>query len=597
MNEVTPIAPQMSYCRRYDEGTTTSLQYDDEFEVVERQQEENRNTLLSDHGDHESFNFSLMTIFFLGSCGAALVIIPLMVSCENHTKLPSYHIYDILYVITITFIGLLTVFCGFSIVRRGKWLADGRIKEDAMTNSLPNNGQLSEQPTPSSGSLHLQQQLVPESIASRSQQKNFPYTVVAFGICSFLYQTCMLIYHILSGPDKTHYYLSKLNDRYYLVSDILSLIATITTIVFVTKFKGVALHSCSIFHYLIALMIGGGVFLWFSFALGPVYVVTTESCYNTSSHGNSTRAKEVIESILGFLKPSQVEFVTICIGIFLKLWNKFDNTLVKPESIDVRASRVNSDCIHRNLNRQLISSENERSGETQASCTITRRVIYIIALLLPLFNVILYAMGHFIPYIHQGFSITIILWCAICLLCHLILILFFIPTCRAMRKYKLRLKLTTLTCSEIVLIGTHTVSYIYCFFRFFATLSLLTSPESSVRNATLIFIMIYSGLGMVDTWIATYYILAMKRLQRSGWRMTNFEEFGLAYNAAVHLSQWAITGLSHEWTPSSAVYQVPALVATFGDVAIRIVLLVVYPIIEFYRFHAAVVCFEIKKKG
>ena len=596
MNEVTPIAPHTSHCRRYDEDMTTSFQYEDGCELVERQQEENHNTPLPDHSDNESFNFALMTIFLLGSCGAALVMLPIMVSCENH------HIYDILYVVTFIFIGLLTLLCGFFIVRRKQWLADGLIKANTMTNSLSNIGQSSEQPTPPSGYLHLQQLPVYESSISRSQQKAFPYVVVAFGICSFLYQACVLIYHTVSSLKNTHsdYYLSKLYDRYHLVSDILFLIATITTIVFVTKFKGVTLHSCVIFHYFIALMIGGSVFIWFFLALSPVYVVISESCYNASSHCNSTRAKEAVESILDFLKPFQIEFITICIGIFMNLWNKFDNTLVKPENVDVLPSRVNPDNLDRNVNRQSIaedSSESERCGETQASSTVTRRVIFIIPLLLPLFNVILYVVGHYVPYIHRGVSVPIVLWLVIYFLCHLLLILFFITTRRAMRKYTLRLKLTSMTCSEIVLIGTHTVTYVYYFFRFFAALSLLSSTESNVRNTKVIFIMIYSGLGMVDTWCATYYILAMKRLQLFGWKMTNFDKFGVIYNAAVHLSQWAITGLAHEWTPQTTVYQVPALVATFGNEAIRIVLLVVYPIIEFYRFHAAVLCIEIEKKG
>ena len=101
---------------------------------------------------------------------------------------------------------------------------------------------------------------------------------------------------------------------------------------------------------------------------------------------------------------------------------------------------------------------------------------------------------------------------------------------------------------------------------------------------------------MVHTQYATYYILAMKRLERISWKMTNFDKFGVNYNAEVHLSEWGITGLDHEWIPQTTVFQVPALVATFGDLAIYIVLLVVYPIIEFYRFHAAVLCFEIEKK-
>ena len=594
MSERTPLASQASLHSRYDEDMTPSFQLEDELELVERQPEENNNTAPKDHGDHESFNFALMTIFLLGGCGAALAMIPILVSCESHTKTFVSHIYNVLYVTIFSFIGLLTLFCGFSIVRRNKWLAGGRIKVNAMTNiGFPNCVESAEQPEPPSDYHQLEQLPVSESSMSRSEQKTFPYAVVAFGIGSFLYRTCVLVYHVTFSLDKaqSNFHYSELYDQYHLASDIFYLIANSTVIVFVTKFKGVTLHSCALFHYFISSMIGGGIFIWFSLALSPVYVVITANCYNESTHddGNSTSAKELAEIILGFLKPFHVEFVTICIGIFLNLWNKFDNTSVNHESVNVHAPRVNPDYLNYSVNRQSIP---------QNTCdTSSRNVSFIIPLFLSILYVTVYAVGHYDLEDQLGLS-NIYLWYGIKFLFHLPLLLFFISTCRAMRKYKLRLKLNSLTCSEIVLIGTHTVIYVYFFFRFFATLSLLSAPESNgVGNIKLVFIMIYSGLAMVDTWGATFYILAVKSLQRSGRKMTNFDKFGLVYNAAVHLSEWAIAGLNHEWVLQSALLRVPALANTIGDVSIRLITLLVFPIIEFYRFHAAVVCFEIWKNG
>ena len=605
MNENTPLATQTSLHRCYDEDKIASLQQEDELELVKRQPEQNNYTPSPDYGDHESFNFALMTIFLLGGCGAALAMIPILVSCESHTKTFVSHVYDILYLVITCFIGLLTLFCGFSIIRRKKWLTDGRLKVDVMGNTVSKNFfQSSEQPKLRSGYVHLHQlPAVSESSMSRSGQKTFPYAVVAFGIGSFLYLVCVLIYHGMFSlvKSQSNFYFSKLFDKYHLASDILYLVANSTLIVFVTKYKGVTLHSCVMFHYFIALMIGGGVFIWLSVTLNPVCVFITESCYNASTYdeGNSTVAKKVAETILGFLKPFHVEFVTICIGIFLNLWNRFENTSVKPESVDSRASRENPDNLN-NVNRQSIekdtSESKRRCCDTKASnYRVKRRLIFSIPLLLSLCYVSLFVIGH---YDDDNQLSNIYLWNGIRVLMHLLLLLFFISTCRAMRKYKLRLKCSSITCSEIVLVGTHTVNYVYFFFRFFATLSLLSAHESNgVGKTKLVFIMIYSGLCMVDIWGATFYILAMKSLQRSGRKMTNFDKFGLIYNASVHVSEWAVTGLSHEWALQSTHHLVPALAVAFGDVSIRLLTLVVFPIIEFYRFHAAVVCFEIGKNG
>ena len=282
----------------------------------------------------------------------------------------------------------------------------------------------------------------------------------------------------------------------------------------------------------------------------------------------------------------------------MNLWNKFDNTSVKQESVDSLASRVNPAYFNQDVNRRSIGEdtpEGERHcGTRESNRTITRRVIYILPFLASLLYVILFVIGHYM-YNNQGI-LYLYLWDGIRVIIHLFLLIFFIPAWRAMTNYNIRLKLTSLTSSEVVLIGSHTGNYVIFFFRFFASFSLLISHEpEDLGNTKLVFMMIFSCLCMVDIWCATYYILAMKSLQRSGRKLTDFDKFGLTYNAAIHLAEWAMFGLAHEWAPQSKHYLVPALAAAFGDTTIRLVTLVLYPIMEFYRFHAAVVCIETTK--
>ena len=571
---------------------TRIYQYEDDPEHVERQQEQNDNTPKPDGQDHEghgSFNFALMMIFFVGGCGAALAMVPIMVSCKVQTPVVLEHIYDIVYVVNSSFIGLLTLTCGYSLVRRRKWTADGHIKTTALTDPTFQNP---EQLVSTASYSH-------PSLLSRSGQNSFPYAVVVFGIGSLLYRACQIVDTTNNFNKSSSFYSSTLYDNFHFACDILFLIGNAILVVFIVKFKHVNFRSCAYFHFVIALWIGSGLVIWFSIALSPVYVVITESCYNASMFdtGNRTTAKEVVETISSFLKPFYVEFVTICIGIFLTFWNKF--------YVDDLASRANSGYLtfyNQDMNGRSVehieteTPESERRCGAQASNQkiATRRVIFIIPLIASFFFVVLYLVGH---YINENQKASVYLMSGIRVSFHLFLLIFFVPICREMTKYKLRFKPSSLTCSEVVLIGTHTVYYVYFFFRFFATLSLLSSYEpNDLGNTELVFIMIYSGLGMVDIWCATYYILAVKNLQTSGRKITNLDKFGLTYNAAIHLAEWALAGLNHEWAPESTHRSdVPALAATFGDAAVRLVTLVVYPIIEFYRFHAAVVCFEIAR--
>ena len=608
---MTPLASQTTHYRRhYNEDLSRSRQHEvGEIVHLERHQEENNNVPLPDRGSSGSFNFSLMMIFFLGGCGAALAIIPIMVSCEEQTETFLVQNYDIVYVINSSFMALMTLICVFFLVRRRKWIADGHLKVIVTPNPAlrSNFGSLEQLSSTMSteGYSHLQQPNVLESRISRLDQISIPYAVVCFGIGSFLYRACSIVNNIYKVFKTSSFHSSLLYNNIHLVGDILVLIANIVHVLFIVRFKKLTFRNCALFHYLIALWIGGGLLLWFSLSLSPVYSVITESCHNTSrfdvvDQDDSTTVEEALEILLTFLKPFSVEFSTICIGVFLNLWNKFDNNAsVKQERVNNLASEVDPDYLNQDVSRLSLEEdapESERHYNTKKSNhAITRRMIFVLPFLVSLFYVILFVIGH---YTHGKHNIVtnVYLWNGIRVLIHLLLLIFFVPTWRAMTKYNIRLKLASLTSFEIVLIGTHTGNYVIFFFRFFSTLSLLISYEpNDLGNKKLVFMMIFSCLCMIDVWCATYYILAMKSLQRSGRKMTNFDKFGLTYNATIHLAEWAMFGLAHEWAPQSKHYLVPAMAAAFGDMTVRLATLVVYPIMEFYRFHAAVVCFETAK--
>ena len=135
---MTPLASQTSLQRRYHEDVTRSFQREENSVQVARQRDENNNMsppdpeinidLSPDHEGHGSFNFALMMIFFFGGCGAAMAIIPIMVSCEEQKETFLANIFHIVYMVDGSCVGVMTLICGFLIVRKSKWMANGHIK-------------------------------------------------------------------------------------------------------------------------------------------------------------------------------------------------------------------------------------------------------------------------------------------------------------------------------------------------------------------------------------------------------------------------------------------------------------------------------------
>ena len=209
---------------------------------TERQQEENNNTPLPDQRGSGSYNFSLMMIFLLGGCGAALAIIPIMVSCKEQTETFLVQNYDIVYVINSSFMGLMTLICGIFLVRRSKWIADGHLRTTVSPNpALPDNyGSFELSSTMSTeGFSHIQLPNVPESPILQSNQNPIPYAVVCFGIGCFLYRACAIVNNIYKVFKTSSFYSSLLYNNIHLAGDISVLIANIVHVVFIVRFKDI----------------------------------------------------------------------------------------------------------------------------------------------------------------------------------------------------------------------------------------------------------------------------------------------------------------------------------------------------------------------
>ncbi|XP_072021596.1 uncharacterized protein [Amphiura filiformis] len=556
---------------------------------------------------HESYNASLMIIFLLGSCGAAVSLLPIMVSCTHNSQRFVNHIYNLSYVFKGIYVCMATAFCTFGLFKRKRWIREGRIRVSSNTALIGisdnmNNSDISRCSShEDDNSIAESQDTIQElDKRPRSHQAHVSYAVVGFGIGGIVYLICKptstLYTHLKQGDP----FLNSSFGIYAIILDVLYVASFSVQIVFYARFKGVALQGCAMFHCFIALMITGELWAWFTLTLFPIYHFT-EDCSNKStpsgSSSNLTNKNTtddivlvLLENFESLLKPFLGEFLIISLGILFNLWGTMD-----------KINRANLRCC--NSVDQLDGDVNGQSPETvgKTDVTKTRVINFVIAgsLLVCVVYIAMFTIlsGHF----KLLENANVYIWNSIHLVLHIPMVLFFILTHKTMKRLKMRLTILSLTCSELFLITTNIANYIYWFLRFFAPLALLTSFETSsqpLRTEELSFLLGFTLLVVVYHWFEVYYLIARSCLQRTGIEMSNFERYGLVYNGVLNVASWVLASLSSEWfsTSPNNYLLLPAMSQVFGDVTTQLFALVMCPMLEFYFFHAAIISFEIVKK-
>ncbi|XP_072021575.1 uncharacterized protein [Amphiura filiformis] len=559
-----------------------------------------------DRGEsHESYNASLMIIFLLGSCGAAVALLPIMVSCTHHSQRFVNHIYNLSYVFKGVYVCMATAFCTFGLIKRKRWIREGRIRVPSNTaligvsNDIDDSDISRRSSDDDDNSIAEPQDTIQElDRRPRSHQPGVSYAVVGFGIGGIVYLICQPISTLYAHLKQGDPFLKSIFGIYSALLDALYVASFFVQIVFYAKFKGVALQGCAMFHCFIALMITGELWAWFTLTLFPIYLFTID-CSNkstvlgpsfNSANRNATTDDIVLvllENLESLLKPFLGEFLIISLGILFNLWGTMD-----------KSNRPNSRCC--NSVDQLDGDVNGQSLETVEQPIVTKKRVmtFVIAgsLLLSVTYIAMLSIlnGQFKTWMNGN----VYIWNSIHLVLHIPMYLFFILTHKTTKRLKMRLTISSLTISEMFLITTNIANYIYWFLRFFAALALLTSFETSsqpLKTGELAFLLVFTLLVVVYSCFEVYYLIARSCLQRSGVKMSNFERYGLVYNGALNVASWALASLNSELGLTSPNLLLPAMSQVFGDVTTALVALVMCPMLEFYYFHAAILSFEIAK--
>ncbi|XP_072021584.1 uncharacterized protein [Amphiura filiformis] len=198
-----------------------------------------------DRGEsHESYNASLMIIFLLGSCGAAVALLPIMVSCTHHSQRFVNHIYNLSYVFKGVYICMATAFCTFGLFKRKRWIREGRIR----VSSNPGPTSVADDMDDADVSLwsatdddnsieELQDTIQELDKRPRSHQPGVSYAVIGFGIGGIVYLICQPISTLYAHLKQGDPFLNSFFGIYSALLDALYVASFFVQIVFTPSLK------------------------------------------------------------------------------------------------------------------------------------------------------------------------------------------------------------------------------------------------------------------------------------------------------------------------------------------------------------------------
>ena len=579
-----------------------------------QEEEVNHEEIISDSNDNfRRYSLSLSLMFVLGGCGAALAILPIvakLIACNRSGRINVNEVINmIVYLVKTVCALLLTISWILVLCRMKHWIATGYITVPSAQNvngSL--EGQLLRNMASAEEAGNSSPNVIQSPVLFHQKQKAFQLAILVFGTGGTIHLIGQTLLHSISIPPvlsafRNHripipFLISAIQVFSYVALDLLNIMSLIVQMFVFTKFKGATLRSCKVFHSFIALFIAGNLWTWLTLTMAPIDLLT----YNKVCLFNVTVFKStyeiVIENITNISEPFRVEFLTICMGILFDLWSTMDEAPTTRRSIKRNYHSIED--ANDQGTQQYITSRRERFANK-----IKRGLLTAILLLLPfslIFVLSITFSGKFKrlsvrPPHHTGVYILKVITMTYCTPVLVIATLAY----RHSAQTRVRWRLSSLKIQELVLIFTNTVNYIHNFFHTFIILSILVTAAAYSNHLghaeQYIILLICSCFSIAENCAHTSYLLRMKSLHDCGKKLSKLDRYGLIYSIGINISFWMIQSLKLGWIASSADMSAysPEYVQVFGDYTARLIFLMMYPIMSFYRFHAAVLAYEIVK--
>ncbi|XP_072021567.1 uncharacterized protein [Amphiura filiformis] len=582
-----------------------------------------------------NYHSALMLVFFLGSAAVALAFAPVLISSSNDkpTKIlttaqnvtqPAHAICSV----------IMSALCLYFIMKKNTWQSSGKVT--FMKRQYRNS--------PSSGGFvcnATDHDQISDDQTKKQQAENEMslLQMVVFGVGALLFLACRVIY-VASFEDDT------VNLNWVpIVDELTYMVSIVIQVIFLVKYNGAVLPNNSLFHYSVGLMVADKVWLWLTQTLNNIAVLSSEDDISlpispvypinytskvSKNDGNFTEStfQKVIEASLVFLQPFFLESLTIVMGALLHLWN----FIGKDSNIPRVEGNGTSDNAERHPRERyydygyVIDSEERQEVTKHYSCNTAESlhgllgsganylaerssmndkikiglftvIAFIIAISLFMTVVILNQLG---PFEHIADSLSdhtkYVLAYGIQMTAFLATIIACLVSTHKIYHRNTCLSTTTLTFSEYLLFVTAATNFIWFILRLIAAATFLNMSNSDdPHRGEAICNLCYALTCIVQVSAQTQMLLAAQSVHQMGQSNSTFTRVCLINIAAINISFWLIIGIFRESVinqhRSSITYQF--MNKCFGEKTTKIMIFLLYPAMELYRFHTTVVAYQI----
>ena len=569
-------------------------------------------------GSHGRYLSALLLMFLLGTFGAALAIIPVLVDSSFQQSLVN-RVTNFTSVFGGIFALSVTLTSVYLLSRKKVYVEKGfaRFPTNAVCPSTCIEEDLRSLPADEST------QLIPKSRFRQIHKNPHFVQILLFGLGGAFYLTIGLLKVAYCQRVGKFHESMTFGEIVATVDETIYLISLGTQLLFFIGYDGAILHNCVQFHYAIALMIADKAWVWVSLTLSGIESIMSDqrhlTVFATPNSSNMSTLHKVLETSQSFLEPFFIEFLTICVGILLCMWNSIGKEPNKRRSAETEAeidenspsqfsfrrnySSLISDAQDRCAFSDITESERDWLDRSEANVS-TRSNETVTKLLCGIFLVLLlvgYTVAGFLLYpgllqyvsddiepdnkLYIFFGIKIVIFGPL-------------TTCCAISAHKIYKNTScspaAMSSSDYLLLFTTAGCFLWFLLRIISAIAVITvNSEQDKPVGSACYALFFCIICIIQVWVQTQLLLSAHSVHKLGFPISKLTKFCLMFLATLNASEWLQLALERETIIHQKSVLTPALNIVFGDVTTRIVIFLLYPMTEIYRFHTAVMVYEI----
>ena len=561
------------------------------------------NPRLEPYSKHGHSYRATILAYVITCCGIAFSFAPiLMSSTQELHEIKSYMIY-ITQCLSGTYAAVLSLVAFWFVWKRKLLISKGLV--------------LSLESNPSYSNAHLISSLMDHGHRNQANRHHLghssPIQIVLFGVGSVVY--CII--HLLRRAVERSLGMNQLLKFGGL------LVCCIVYTLFLRKYNGASIKNSSLFHYSLAVMIGGQAFGWISITFNVLWNLSgdnsTTSALNVTTDLQDVKHETKFNVELGLeitecvLEPFFVEFLTISTGCLIGLWNTMKSDLDSHFEYEENATQgimENERAPLRDYGA-ILSAEGlpcSRQGiQSQKWLKFYSRIFLMVSVFSGVVNIIVSEMqppGPFTKLLYPNFIPTnfrILFMQAMEVLIHAPLwVLTVISNYKLQNCTRGIPKTKSLKSSDYLLLFTSAVLYIYYFLKLVAVIAGFF-VQSQLQTTTTVLSVLFWFLNIMQVWSQTELILTIHYVSRSCpsvLKSFKLPKFTLIYLIAINLSLWFQRSVSLAWAEHDPTFYhyFPDFVAIFGKHNTKMLLVLYLPTGIIYNFHSAVLAYEIFQK-